>query len=63
MMLRRKRKNPTDNNLPIRVYRGRSKYEYHPPSGGSISICCLSSPLSVVWEEYEKILNKENITK
>ncbi|WP_158024337.1 hypothetical protein [Xenorhabdus eapokensis] len=57
-MLKRKRKNPADNILPKRVYRGKSKYEYHPATGGSISICCLSSPVSVVWKEYNKIVEK-----
>jgi hypothetical protein len=57
-MLERKRKNSADNILPKRVYRGKSKYEYHPAKGGSISICCLSSPPSVVWKEYHKILEK-----
>ncbi|OWO84023.1 integrase [Photorhabdus luminescens] len=50
-----KRKNPADSALPIRVYRGKTKYEFHPAAGGSISLCPLDAPLSVVYAEYEKI--------
>jgi integrase len=48
-----KRKNPTDNNLPPRVYRGKSQFEFHPATGGSISLCPLTSPISLIWTRYE----------
>ncbi|QKN82223.1 tyrosine-type recombinase/integrase [Scandinavium goeteborgense] len=51
-----KRKNPTDNILPPRVYRGKSKFEFHPATGGSISLCALDSPISLVWARYESEL-------
>lgn len=54
----RKRKNLADNILPLRVYRGKKQYEFHPVGGGSISLCSLDSPLSLVWSEYEKINNE-----
>ncbi|MDC9620835.1 tyrosine-type recombinase/integrase [Xenorhabdus sp. XENO-7] len=52
----RTRKNPADAKLPKRVYRGKTKYEFHPARGGSISLCPLDAPLSVIWAEYEKII-------
>ncbi|MGS4679270.1 tyrosine-type recombinase/integrase [Enterobacter soli] len=51
-----KRKNPADAILPPRVYRGKSKYEFHPASGGSVSLCPLDSPVSLVWAKYEAAL-------
>ncbi|QLR43720.1 tyrosine-type recombinase/integrase [Enterobacter sp. RHBSTW-00994] len=51
-----KRKNPADAVLPPRVYRGKSKYEFHPASGGSVSLCPLGSPVSLVWAKYEAAL-------
>lgn len=51
-----KRKNPADAVLPPRVYRGKSKYEFHPASGGSVSLCPLDSPVSLVWAKYEAAL-------
>lgn len=33
-----KRKNPADNWLPSRVYRGKSAYEWHPKKGGAIRL-------------------------
>lgn len=56
-----KRKNPADSALPKRVYRGKTKFEFHPASGGSISLCPLDAPLSVVWAHYEKYINSEKI--
>ncbi|WP_340610815.1 tyrosine-type recombinase/integrase [Xenorhabdus bharatensis] len=52
----RTRKNAADKRLPKRVYRGKTKYEFHPARGGSISLCPLDAPLSIIWAEYEKIL-------
>lgn len=51
-----KRKNPVDAILPPRVYRGKSKYEFHPASGGSVSLCPLDSSVSLVWAKYEAAL-------
>lgn len=51
-----KRKNPSDNALPPRVYRGKSKFEFHPASGGSISLCPLTASISEVWARYEAAL-------
>ena len=48
-----KRKKPEDNVLPSRVYRGKSQYEFHPAKGGSISLCPLDSPVSLIWARYE----------
>ncbi|MEI7209212.1 tyrosine-type recombinase/integrase [Pectobacterium carotovorum] len=53
----RKRKDPRDNALPPRVYRGKSKYEFHPIGGGSISLCPLDSPIPVIWEKYDAANN------
>lgn len=51
-----KRKNPSDAILPPRVYRGKSKYEFHPATGGSINLCTLDSPVSLIWAKYEAAL-------
>lgn len=51
-----KRKNPSDAILPPRVYRGKSKYEFHPATGGSINLCPLDSPVSLIWAKYEAVL-------
>ncbi|MHC5175437.1 tyrosine-type recombinase/integrase [Serratia rhizosphaerae] len=49
----RKRTKSAGLNLPTRVYPGKSQYEYHPACGGSISLCPLDAPLSLVWARYE----------
>lgn len=49
-----KRKNPADNALPKRVYRGKTQYEFHPMGGGSISLCALDAPTSLVWQRFEE---------
>lgn len=56
-----KRKKPSDQWLPPRVYRGKSAYEWHPKGGGSITLCKLESPetpavQATVWRCY----NEEN---
>ena len=51
-----KRKNPADAILPPRVCRGKSKYEFHPASGGSVSLYPLDSPVSLVWAKCEAAL-------
>ncbi|MDR1842316.1 MAG: tyrosine-type recombinase/integrase [Citrobacter amalonaticus] len=53
-----KRKNPADNIYPPRVYKGKSQFEYHPVTGGSISLCALDSPVSLVWAKYENTLKE-----
>lgn len=58
-----KRKNPADNALPPRVYRGKTQYEFHPASGGSISLCPLDSLIPVVWAKYEQANNYRNERK
>lgn len=54
----RERNNKGDRKLPPRVYAHGKKYRWHPKSGGSIAICPIESPLSLVWLEYEKLINK-----
>ena len=62
----RKRKNPNDAQLPSRVYRGKSAFEWHPKDGGAIRLCPLDSPLSEVWRQYEEAFksfsNKNTVT-
>lgn len=55
-----KRKNISDHIFPPRVYRGKSKFEYHPASGGSVSLCPLDSPVSLVWAKYEAAKAKKD---
>ena len=38
-----------------RVYR-EIKYEFHPATGGSINLCPLDSPVSLIWAKYEAAL-------
>lgn len=54
-----KRKNPDHVIYPCRVYPGKSKFEYHPPGGGSISLCALDSPVSVVWAKFEEARSRK----
>lgn len=51
-----KRKNPADNIYPPRVYRGKSKFEFHPVTGGLVQLCPLDSPVSLIWAKYEAAL-------
>lgn len=51
-----KRKNEADKIYPPRVYRGKSKFEFHPATGGSVQLCPLDSPVSLVWARYEAAL-------
>ncbi|WP_081278118.1 tyrosine recombinase XerC [Photobacterium kishitanii] len=57
--------NKSKRKLPSRVYAHGRKYRWHPKAGGSIAICSVDAPLSLVWLEYEKLLNihKRNITE
>lgn len=61
-----KRKNPADNIYPPRVYRGKSKFEYHPAGGGSISLCPLDSTVPLIWARYEEertgIINQNTLS-
>ena len=55
----RNRKNKSDNKLPKYVVRGYKTFDYKPVlengKRGYIRLCPLDSPISVVWEEYEKL--------
>lgn len=53
-MAPRKRKNPADEWMPPRVYRGKSSYEWHPKGGGSVTLCKLDAPKEDVWLAYRK---------
>lgn len=44
---------PADRWMPIRVYRGKSKYEFKPPGGGTIALCALDATQAEVWAAYE----------
>ncbi|HDS1208908.1 TPA: tyrosine-type recombinase/integrase [Shewanella algae] len=50
-----KRKNKADSSLPLRVYRGRSAFEWKPKGGGTVRLCSLDSPMSEVWRQYEAV--------
>lgn len=54
-----KRKNPADNWMPPRVFRGRSAYEFKHPNGRTIRLCALNVDKSVVWSHYEQYVNDE----
>ncbi len=45
---------PEDAWLPKRVYRGRSKYEYRPRTGGCIPLCPLDADRATVWQAYHR---------
>lgn len=49
------RKRTKDAWLPPRVYRGKSAFEYHPKSGGSVRLCALEAAQAVVWAEYRRV--------
>lgn len=55
----RPRKNPADNDLPPRVSRGRSAFEFKPAGGGTIKLCPFDTPMSDIWAAYERLL-KDN---
>ena len=40
--------------MPLRVYRGKSAYEFHPKVGGCVRLCALDAPRSEVWHRYEQ---------
>ncbi|MCX8958354.1 integrase [Erwinia psidii] len=55
----RPRKNPADKDLPPRVSRGRSAFEFKPAGGGTIKLCPFDTPMSKIWAAYERLL-KDN---
>jgi len=54
----RTRTNKADNNLPKRVYRGRSAYEWKPTSSQTVKLCGLEAPISEVWRCWEEASNE-----
>ncbi len=54
-----KRKNPADNWMPPRVYRGKAAYEFRNKDNKAIRLCALSEPQSTVWLAYEKAIGEE----
>ncbi|HEE4340554.1 TPA: integrase, partial [Klebsiella pneumoniae] len=54
-----KRKNPADNWMPPRVYRGKAAYEFRNKDNKAIRLCALSEPQSAVWLAYEKAMGEE----
>lgn len=59
----RTRKDPEDNHLSKRVYKGRSAYEFKHPGGRTIRLCSLNSDKSVIWSHYEKLINEDKCTE
>jgi hypothetical protein len=54
-----KRKNPADNWMPPRVYRGKAAYEFRNKDNKAIRLCALTEPQSAVWLAYEKAVGEE----
>lgn len=52
-----RRKRSEDSWMPNRVYRGKSQFELHPRSGGSVSLCPLNSTREEVLRAYEQAEN------
>lgn len=50
----RKRKNPADEWMPPRVYRGKAAFEWHPKDGGAVKLCALTSAKEDVWMAYRE---------
>lgn len=46
--------------LPPRVYRGKSAFEFHPSSGGSIRLAPLDAAQSAVWAAYEHMMAEQD---
>jgi integrase len=53
----RKRK-PGTEWMPQRVYQTPHAYQYHPASGGSITLCSLGASQRLVWKRYEEELSR-----
>lgn len=54
-----KRKNPADNWMPPRVYRGKAAFEFRTKDNKAIRLCALTEPQSAVWLAYEKAMGEE----
>ncbi|MGO2336532.1 tyrosine-type recombinase/integrase [Providencia sp.] len=59
----RTRRNPEDNHLPVRVYRGRSAFEFKPVNGGTVRLCSLKCSIAEIWIHYEKYITDEKNTE
>ncbi len=57
--MNRRRKHGPDW-LPSRCYAGKFSYEYHPKTGGSVTLAKLDSPRSVVMAKYQEAVELEN---
>ena len=44
--------------MPQRVYKTQNSYQYHPASGGSITLCSADAPQRLVWKRYEEELTR-----
>src|SRR3990167_3617744 len=53
---------PEDAGMPLRVYRGKSKYEYKPISGKTIKLCALTAERPEVWAAYAEALKRAVLT-
>lgn len=53
-MAPRRRKNPADNWMPPRVYRGKYAYEWHPAEGGSVRLCKLDAKPAEVLRAFDE---------
>lgn len=52
-MAPRRRKYEADKWVPLRVYRGRSAYEWHPRDGGAVRLCALNATPAQVIRAYD----------
>ncbi len=48
--------------MPLRVYRGKSKYELRPPGGKCIPICSLDATEDEVWSAYNTAIKRTVLT-
>jgi hypothetical protein len=53
---------PADRWMPLRVYRGKTKYEFHPMKGGAIALCPLDATRDEVLEAYLAVSKKAVLT-
>jgi integrase len=53
---------PEDLWMPLRVYRGKSSYEYRPKGGKTVNLCALDAPQADVWEAYKAATEKPALT-
>ncbi|HID4048108.1 TPA: tyrosine-type recombinase/integrase [Pluralibacter gergoviae] len=54
-----KRKDPADNWMPPRVYRGKSAFEFRTKENKAIRLCGLGETQAAVWIAYEKAIGDE----